>query len=379
MRLNGLRDGILCKTKLTWVTLEDRYMAVSPVEVTLELTPRARFDIIDVRERLRGAHGDLLDVYPKHLYHSFHTTAGYLEQSLATRLRREKSTVAPYVEVFRTMFPEGAGYEHDQLERRQDLTTAERAIEPRNADSHLAFMAAGLSTCVSYVNRPQEPVCFVDLDGVTDGRPRRRLTSIVGFTREREVARITLDVPVSSHPVDSVNLKDPRLGIYEQIVEAVKRHGVTSGRVRLELSGAERQAGLTVNEYETLLMRNDLAEVLRNPFRFAAKTGRHLWASPRSIPQKALDYAKYDMVRAMNQVLDVTGLRESLLERLFARAIAVPAGRFLRMKRSINLRVRESDGQGVIADGRYQSPILVQWHRATGQVRTLEATLTRFE
>ena len=45
-------------------------------------------------------------------------------------------------------------------------------------------------------------------------------------------------------------------------------------------------------------------------------------ASPRSIPQKALDYAKYDMVRAMNQVLDITGLRESLLERLFARAIA---------------------------------------------------------
>jgi hypothetical protein len=54
---------------------------------------------------------------------------------------------------------------------------------------------------------------------------------------------------------------------------------------------------------------------------------------------KALDYAKYDMVRALNQVLDVTGLRESLLERLFARAIAVPAGRFLRMKRAVNLRV----------------------------------------
>ena len=354
-------------------------MAVSPVEVTLELIPRARFDIIDVRQRLRTAHGDLLDAYPKHLYHSFHTTAGYLEQSLATRLRREKDTVAPYVEVFRTMFPEGAGYEHDQLERRQDLTTAERAVEPRNADSHLAFMAAGLSTCVSYVNRPEEPVCFVDLDGITSGRPRRRLTSIVGFHREREVARVTLAVPVSDHQVDSVNLKDPRLGIYEQIGAIVKQHGVTSGRVRLELAGAERQAGLTVNEYETLLMRHDLADVLRNPFRFAAEKGRHMWASPRSIPQKALDYAKYDMVRAMNQVLDITGLRESLLERLFARAIAVPAGRFLRMKRSVNLRVRESDGRGVIADGRYQSPILVQWHRAAGRVRTLEATLTRFE
>jgi len=104
-----------------------------------------------------------------------------------------------------------------------------------------------------------------------------------------------------------------------------------------------------------------------------------MWAHPRSIPAKALDYAKYDMVRALNQVLDATGLRESLLERLFARAIAVPAGRFLRMKRTVNLRVRESDGHGVIADGRYQSPILVQWHRASGRVRQLEATVTRFE
>ena len=112
---------------------------------------------------------------------------------------------------------------------------------------------------------------------------------------------------------------------------------------------------------------------------FAAEKGRHMWASPRSIPAKALDYAKYDMVRAMNQVLDITGLRESLLERLFARAIAVPAGRFLRMKRSVNLRIRESDGQGIIADGRYQSPILVQWHRAADRVRTVDATLTSFD
>ena len=34
---------------------------------------------------------------------------------------------------------------------------------------------------------------------------------------------------------------------------------------------------------------------------------------------------------------------------------------------------------GVIADGRYQSPILVQWHRPAGRVRTLEVTLTSFE
>ena len=137
-------------------------------------------------------------------------------------------------------------------------------------------------------------------------------------------SRLRIDVPVSDHPVDSVNLKDPKLGIYEQIVALVKAQGVTSGRVRLELAGGERQAGLTVNEYETLLMRHDLADVLRNPFRFAAEKGRHMWAHPRSIPAKALDYAKYDMVRALNQMLDITGLRASLLERLFARAIALP-------------------------------------------------------
>jgi len=277
------------------------------------------------------------------------------------------------------MFPEGAGYQHDRLEDRKDLTSEERRIEPRNADSHLAFMAAGLSSCVSYVNRPQEPVAFVDLDGLMEGRPRRRLTSIVGFTRERDVQRVRLAVPVSQHPIDSVNLKDPKLGIYEQIIALVNQHGIVSGRVRLELAGGERQAGLTVNEYETLLMRHDLAEVLRNPFRFAAEKGRQLLAHPSVIPAKALDYAKYDMVRALNRVLDVTGLRESLLERLFARAIAVPAGRFLRMKRSVNLRVRESDGHGVIADGRYQSPILVQWNRADRHVREIEATLTSFE
>ena len=135
-------------------------------------------------------------------------------------------------------------------------------------------------------------MCFVDLDGVHDGRPRRRLTTIVGYTHEEEVTRARVTVPVSAHPVDSINLKDPRLGVYAQIGELLAQHGVTRGRVRLELTSRERHAGLTVNEYETLLMRHDLAEVLRNPLRFAAEKGRHMWADPRSIPSKTLDYAK---------------------------------------------------------------------------------------
>ena len=34
-----------------------------------------------------------------------------------------------YVEAFRALFPEGAGYEHDRLERRHDLDPDQRAVE----------------------------------------------------------------------------------------------------------------------------------------------------------------------------------------------------------------------------------------------------------
>jgi len=49
------------------------------------------------------------------------------------------------------------------------------------------------------------------------------------------------------------------------------------------------------------------------------------------------------------------------------------------MKRSVSLLVsdRQSPGTGAIVEGTYQSPILVQWHRAK-RVRALDVTLTRF-
>ena len=67
------------------------------------------------------------------------------------------------------MFPEGAGYEHDKMERRVELSDDQRPVEPPNADSHLAFMAGALRTCVVYQNKPGEPVSFIDLDGVHAG------------------------------------------------------------------------------------------------------------------------------------------------------------------------------------------------------------------
>jgi thiamine phosphate synthase YjbQ (UPF0047 family) len=355
-------------------------LSASPREFTLELTPRARVDVIDVRRVMAARHGDALDLYPRALCCSFHTTAGYLDQSVASRLWRHRTGVMPYIDLFRTMFPEGAGYEHDKLDRRTELTPEQKPVEPMNADSHLAIMAGALRSCVTYRNRPGEPVCFVDLDGVFAGNPRRRSTTVLGYSSEEPVAQARITVPVSDHAVDSVNLKDPQLGIYDQCSALVAMHGVTKGRVRLTLAPGERHAGLTINEYETLLMRHDLREVLRDPLRFMAEKAGHMIGNPRAIPAKTLDYAKYDLVRVFNQLVDAFGLGESFVESLLSRAIAMPAARFLRMKRSVSLLVsdRANAGRGTIVEGTYQSPILVQWHRGARQARVLDVTLTRF-
>ncbi len=355
-------------------------MPSTPAEFTLELVPRARVDVIDVRREVFSRYGDGLSLYPRALCCSFHTTAGYLDQGVAARLNQRPEGVMPYIDVFRTMFPEGAGYEHDKIERRTELTPAQRPSEPMNADSHLAFMAGALRTCVSYPNRPGEPMSFIDLDGVYAGRPRTRRTSVLGYTAEETVAQTRLIVPVSGHSVESINLKDPQLGVYGQCAALVRAHGVTKGRIRLSLAPGERHAGLTVNEYETLLMRHDLSEVLRDPLRFMAEKAGHMLGNPRAIPAKTLDYAKYDLVRVFNRLVDALGLRESRVENVLSKAIAMPASRFLRMKRSVSLLVSDCHhpGYGSITEGTYQSPILVQWHGGKRQARLLDVTLTRF-
>jgi thiamine phosphate synthase YjbQ (UPF0047 family) len=353
---------------------------VAPLEIALELTPRARFDVIDVRQRAADVHADALDPYRRCLYASGHTTAGYLPQSLAARLTTNAQGLKPYLELFRSVFPEGAGYLHDRLELRSELPPEQREVEPANADSHLAFMGSGLHACVTYDARRPGPVFFVDLDGTNQGVPRRRVTTLVGYNREIEVARTTLRVPVSGHPIDAVNLKEPRLGLYEQLTAFVSKHDVDKGRVRLELASGEQFASLTINEYETLLMRHDLVDVLHNPLRFARHQARNAWNDPRAVPFKAIGYAKYDFVRTLNQLVETLGLQASRIEQILARALEVPASRFLRMHRSVNLPVsdRQTPGRGAMVVGTNQTPILVQWRSAPGEVREVNVVLTRF-
>lgn len=355
-------------------------MPTAPVEVALTVRPRTRIDLLDVRRRVSETHGDVLEPFPLALYSSFHTTAGYLDQSLATRLGRKRDGLGSYLSFFRNVFPEGAGYKHDQLDLREELSDAQRRTEPPNADSHLAFISAGLRNCVAYRGRAGEPVYFIDLDGVYRGRPRQRVTTVLGYSREEVVARDRMAVPMSAHPVDSVSLKDPRFGVFERCQELVRRHGVAKGRIQLALGPGEEHAGLTVNEYETLLMRHDLAEVLRDPLRFMAENSRDLLSDPRAIPNKTINYAKYDLVRVFNELFDVLRLGDSKVERILSRFFVAPARRFLQVKRSVSLPVsdRETPGAGRLAQGRYQSPILMQWRQNEPRTRVMDVTLTRF-
>ena len=351
-----------------------------PREITLTLVPQARFDVIDVAQRIAAESGDVLEGYRKALYCSFHTTAGYLEQSLCARLQYSREQVAPFIRAFQKLFPPGADYRHDQLQFRTELTEEQRQREPRNADSHLTFIGSGLRNCVTYTNRPGKPVYFIDLDGIHEKGRRTRLTRVLAYNEEEVVHRGQFAVPVSRHPIDSVSLKDPRNGFLEQVADWLDRFGMDKGRVDIALDPHERHVGLTVNEYETLLMRYDLAEVLRDPLRMLARQGKHLLRNPMAIPSKTMGYARYDLVHILNELMDAFHVSESVVEKILIPFLTVPA-RFLRLKRSISLLVSDTAeaGRGRVVQGRYQSPILVQWQRPDNQVRRVDVTISRFK
>lgn len=351
-----------------------------PFEATLRIKPASRVDLIDVRGRLREEFGSDFTRYPKAFYISDHTTAGYLDQRLAEVLNHDGRNIQNYLEVFQKLFPPDAGYVHDKLQLRTELSDKQRAVEPRNADSHLTFMGSGLRNSAAYELQGNEPVWFVELDGIHDGGTRQRRTTVIAYQGEEEVARTEVQVDASPHPIDAQNLRDPRLGFIGQLEKLARDHQVSFGRFEVSLPASERNAGLTVNEYETLLMTHDLREVLGNPFHFMAQVGHEALQVPRAVPAKVLNYAQYDAVQVLNALMDRVGVRRSIVERLVNRAVAIPVSRFLRMKREVSLPVldRRGDGVGEIGWGTYQSPILVQWKNAGKPTRTLNVKLVRF-
>jgi hypothetical protein len=343
----------------------------------LKLAPQRRFEAIDVNRRIADEGGDLLHRHRRALYCSFHTTAGYLDQSLSARMHHRQDLLSQFFRAFQMLFPQGGEYHHDRMELRAELSDAQKIVEPRNADSHLTYIGSGMRNCVTYRARPEAPVYFIELDGMSDAVRRERTTKIVAYDEERAVARSSVAIPVSKHPVDSINLGDPRLGLLESINELLAHTGLEYGRVDLIVDPAERNVGLTVNEYETLLMQNDLADVLRDPLRFARLKARNALYDPRSIPGKTLNYAKYDVVRVLNSLMEALSLDEGSVERLIAKVMSLPARRFVRSRRVSFLAAGDSAEPGAkLLRGTYQSPILVQWQSPEGQQRRIDIVLS---
>jgi hypothetical protein len=353
-------------------------MPPPPTEIRLGLAPRGRFDVIDVRALIQAEFGDALEGHRGTLYCSPHTTAGYLEQRLASRLLHHRERLSLFFKAFGAVFPPEAAYEHDKMHLRAELSEAQRAVEPRNGDSHLTFIGTGMSNCVRYRNRAALPVYFIDLDGMNQGTRRERRTSVVGYDRETVVERFRAAVPTSRHPIDAINLGDPRLGLFAAIDESLARAGIEKGRVDIALEPSERNVGLTVNEYETLLMQHDLKEVLQNPLKYAAQKGRHMLDDPLAIPGKTINYARYDVVQVLNLLIEAFGVQESVVERLIAKLMSAPARRFLRTRRiSFLASDHAREGRSRLVRGTYQSPILVQWQGGEGMSRALEVSLVR--
>lgn len=349
-------------------------------EIQLELTPKSRFDIIDVTKHIETQHDNFFAEYNKAVYCSYHTTAGYLEQSLCDKLDHNSDSVKNFLSPFQELFPPRANYRHDNMLLRSELTEEQKLVEPLNGDSHLTYISSGLENCVTYLNKPNTPVYFIDLDGVCDGRARTRKTTIYGYNSEELVSIVPMSIPVSGHRIDSVNLRDPRLGIFEQLQETVQQYGIERGRIEIVLAPEEDHVALTVNEFETLLMQYDVADILSNPMRFMAQKSWNMLRDPKTVPMKMLNYAKYDLVHIVNKTLDKLNMSSSMVGRGIQRLLANKAAKALRMKRVVSLLVSEAPGQqkpGIVS-GTYQSPIMIQWHAKPNNTRRLEAAIYRF-
>ena len=352
-----------------------------PLEVNLDIVPTSRFQIIDVAPRVRDQVGDALSDFRRVLYCSHHTTAGYLEQGVCARLGHSRKQLDPFFRFFQRLFPPNAGYQHDAMHLRDELSEQQKEVEPVNADSHLTFMGAGLRNCVRYFHRPDEPVYFIELDGVFKDIHRHRRTTVLGYQAEEIVHRERLQVPFSSdHAIDSLNLKDPRYGLFDQFEGWLDRFGIDKGRIEVRLAPEERDAGLTVNEYETLLMRDDLPEALRDPLSYMMQRGRALARHPATIAGKTRDYATYDLIHLYNELTEHLPFGRSIVDRIMS-VLSTPAYRILRLKRSVSLLVSSSAESGPerIVQGTYQAPILVQHNRPASGARHVDVTLRSFQ
>ena len=352
-------------------------MSPRPTELTLTLAPQRRFEAIDVNRRIADEAGDVLRRHRRALYCSFHTTAGYLDQSLSARMHHRQDLLSQFFRAFHALFPQGGEYHHDHMELRSELTDEQKVVEPRNADSHLTYIGVGdaqlrhlpiASGCAGLLHRARR---HDRRDAAASATTKWSPTTTNGSSRD-----VDPDAGLEA-PVDSINLADPRLGLLEtRSTSCSQKGGLEHGRVDLVVDPTERNVGLTVNEYETLLMQNDLAEVLRDPLRFARIKARNMHQRPAGDSRQDAELRQVRR-RPRAQFADGSAAaRPGSFERLVAKVMSLPARRFLRSRRVSFLAAGEGAEGARLQRGTYQSPILVQWQSPERKERRVDIVLS---
>ena len=133
-------------------------MKLRPIGLSLEIEPQSRFDVVDMSRRVRAIVGDVLGDYPAAMYTSLHTTAGYLDPAVALRLDHDRDRVVPFMRAFAEMFPAGAGYRHDQMELRDELSAAERPSDHRYVHPIRARSGNHLHVIVFELDQHNHPI-----------------------------------------------------------------------------------------------------------------------------------------------------------------------------------------------------------------------------
>lgn len=355
-------------------------MSAHPKEILLNITPRTRFDMIDVATRVREQNRDVFTDYRKTLCCSFHTTAGYLDQQFCAALGYSEKRLRQFLLIFQKVFPPNAGYLHDCMRLRTELSAQAKAQEPANADSHLTFMSAGLQNCVTYINTLSAPIYFIDLDGIYKHSRRQRRTTLLVYNQEAVAYRGKFSIPTTTaHPLEAFNLRDPQYGLFAHLHHLIAVYGIEHGRIDIQLAPEERHVGLTVNEYEPLLMGNDLPGMLRDPLRYMVRRSTELLGTPTALPATMRDSTIYDLIHLYNEVMDNVQVGRALIERGLS-FLSGPVSYLFRLKRCISLFISghgEAGGERIM-QGIYQSPILIQRQQAEQGVRSLEISLWAF-
>lgn len=309
---------------------------------------------------------------------------------MATKLGNNSEGIDHLVRSAHRLFPEGAPYWHDRMELRNELTPEQRKHEPLNADSHLAFICLGLCNCALYEFAPDAPIYFIDLDGESRGTFRSRKTLAVGYNHTQCVHEEILSIKIPQKDQYALDLSQH----LNRLQSLVNKHNIHHGLVILELDSDEKNAGITVNEYETLLVERDLIDVLKNPLKYMLDNASALIRHPLTLPGKAKKILTYELhlairdglrfasrsVSALEYMVERLGMRLPLLESVIDRLATPLENRWMNLGTTARFLIHADHGvsPGRIAIGTYQSPILIQWRRPNTDIRKLRVRLLQF-